>query len=48
MIFPEALTKLSQYKYISKNFSSPLLANITEFGKLLFLLKMNLKMLAFQ
>lgn len=33
MIFPEALTKLSQYKYISKNFSSPLLANITEFGK---------------
>ena len=32
-IFLEAVTDINQYKEFKKNFSSPLLANITEFGK---------------
>ena len=32
-IFLEAVTDIDQYKEFKKNFSSPLLANITEFGK---------------
>jgi len=32
-IFLEAVTSLDQYKIFKKNFSAPLLANITEFGK---------------
>jgi methylisocitrate lyase len=33
MIFPEALVSLDGYKKIAKEFSVPILANITEFGK---------------
>ena len=33
MIFPEALTSLSQYQQFSAAISVPILANITEFGK---------------
>ena len=32
-IFLEAVTSIDQYKEFKKNFSAPLLANITEFGK---------------
>ena len=32
-IFLEAVTSIEQYKEFKKNFSAPLLANITEFGK---------------
>ena len=32
-IFLEAVTSIDQYKQFKKNFSAPLLANITEFGK---------------
>ena len=32
-IFLEAVTDINEYKEFKKNFSSPLLANITEFGK---------------
>ena len=32
-IFLEAVTSINQYKEFKKNFSAPLLANITEFGK---------------
>ena len=32
MIFPEALTELSQYSIFSKSINAPILANITEFG----------------
>ena len=31
-IFPEAITKLEDYREISKNVNAPILANITEFG----------------
>ena len=31
-IFPEAITKLEDYKTLSENISAPILANITEFG----------------
>ena len=31
-IFPEAITKLEDYKTLSENISVPILANITEFG----------------
>ncbi|MCF6323767.1 MAG: methylisocitrate lyase [Gammaproteobacteria bacterium] len=33
MLFPEALTELSQYQYIVEETAVPVLANITEFGK---------------
>ena len=33
MIFPEAMTELSQYQQISAAINVPILANITEFGK---------------
>ncbi len=33
MIFPEAFTKLEQYKKLSESVDVPFLANITEFGK---------------
>ncbi len=33
MLFPEALTELSQYQYIIEETTVPVLANITEFGK---------------
>ncbi len=34
MLFPEALTELSQYEAFTKAFpNTPVLANLTEFGK---------------
>lgn len=33
MIFPEAITTLEQYQTLTEQFSIPILANITEFGK---------------
>lgn len=33
MIFPEAITELSQYQALKKSLDAPILANITEFGQ---------------
>ncbi|WP_223670510.1 methylisocitrate lyase [Kangiella shandongensis] len=33
MIFPEAMSKLEDYKYFREHVNAPILANITEFGK---------------
>ena len=32
MIFPEAMTELSQYQQFTETLDAPVLANITEFG----------------
>lgn len=33
MIFPEAMSKLEDYKYFREHVNAPILANITEFGQ---------------